>query len=106
MITANQANGNVHIGGIYLDPSVSQRVYNHSPDGFAWGYAGSGPSQLALALLLFFTGNSPWSEAHYQHLKFEIIAKWDKDANVKMPNKVITNWIKLRGGPLAREHME
>lgn len=24
---------------------------NHSPDGFAWGYPGSGPAQLALAIL-------------------------------------------------------
>lgn len=24
---------------------------NHSPDGFEWGYGGSGPSQLALAIL-------------------------------------------------------
>jgi hypothetical protein len=26
-------------------------LYNHSPDGFEYGYAGSGPAQLALALL-------------------------------------------------------
>ena len=26
-------------------------LFNHSPDGFAWGYPGSGPSQLALAIL-------------------------------------------------------
>src|SRR5215813_14027095 len=26
-------------------------LYNHSPDGFEWGYAGSGPAQLALAIL-------------------------------------------------------
>lgn len=26
-------------------------LVDHSPDGFSWGYAGSGPSQLALALL-------------------------------------------------------
>jgi len=26
---------------------------NHSPDGFEWGYAGSGPSQLALAILAY-----------------------------------------------------
>src|SRR5467141_965015 len=25
---------------------------NHSPTGFAWGYGGSGPAQLALALLI------------------------------------------------------
>jgi hypothetical protein len=31
-----------------LNPRCDLR--NHSPDGFQWGYAGSGPAQLALAL--------------------------------------------------------
>ena len=35
-----------------LHPRKSLAVYNHSPDGFAWGYGGSGPAQLALAILL------------------------------------------------------
>jgi len=26
-------------------------LYNHSPTGFEWGYGGSGPAQLALAIL-------------------------------------------------------
>ena len=26
-------------------------LFNHSPDGFNWGYGGSGPAQLALAIL-------------------------------------------------------
>ena len=26
-------------------------LFNHSPTGFSWGYGGSGPAQLALALL-------------------------------------------------------
>lgn len=26
-------------------------IYNHSPTGFEWGYSGSGPAQLALAIL-------------------------------------------------------
>lgn len=42
----------VYVNGRLLDPKSSQKVYNHSPDGFAWGYSGSGPSQLALAILL------------------------------------------------------
>lgn len=33
-----------------LHPSL--RLRNHSPTGFEWGYLGSGPSQLALALVL------------------------------------------------------
>ena len=32
-----------------LDPRWDLR--NHSPDGFEWGYGGSGPSQLALAII-------------------------------------------------------
>ena len=38
--------------GVPLSPEPSQQVRNHSPDGFSWGYHGSGPAQLALALLL------------------------------------------------------
>lgn len=32
-----------------LDPRLD--LYNHSPTGFEWGYGGSGPAQLALAIL-------------------------------------------------------
>ena len=32
----------------HLDPC--NRLYDHSPDGFNWGYGGSGPAQLGLAL--------------------------------------------------------
>ena len=42
----------VTVDGQVLTPARSQQVMNHSPDGFAWGYAGSGPAQLALAILL------------------------------------------------------
>src|SRR5204863_5783137 len=44
--------GAVTMDGALLRPGRSQRVINHSPDGFAWGYGGSGPAQLALAILL------------------------------------------------------
>ncbi len=38
--------------GKELSPQRSLNVVNHSPDGFSWGYGGSGPHQLALAILL------------------------------------------------------
>jgi hypothetical protein len=44
--------GDVLVDGVKLDPKPSQKLRNHSPDGFAWGYPGSGPAQLALAILL------------------------------------------------------
>jgi hypothetical protein len=31
-------------------------IVNHSPTGFSWGYAGSGPAQLALAILADYFG--------------------------------------------------
>lgn len=34
-------------------------LFNHSPDGFEWGYGGSGPAQLALAILADFLGPAP-----------------------------------------------
>ncbi len=57
-----------------LDPKPSQALRNHSPDGFEWGYAGSGPAQLALAILLDYTGDAATALRHYQTFKAEIIA--------------------------------
>jgi hypothetical protein len=37
-----------------LSPRFSQKIRNHSPDGFEVGYPGSGPAQLALAILIDF----------------------------------------------------
>ena len=49
-----------------------------SPTGFAWGYNGSGPAQLALAILIDYFGAKPGgkalAEALYQPFKFTVIA--------------------------------
>ena len=42
----------VMVDGRALAVGRSLAVWNHSPDGFECGYAGSGPAQLALAILL------------------------------------------------------
>ncbi len=42
----------VYLDGQWLDPKLSQQIHKHSPDGFSWGYSGSGPAQLALAICL------------------------------------------------------
>ena len=39
-----------------LTPDLSLKHRNHSPSGFEWGYSGSGPAQLALAILLDYFG--------------------------------------------------
>jgi Family of unknown function (DUF6166) len=46
---------------------------NHSPTGFGWGYAGSGPAQLALAILADCVGDER-ALANYMAFKFRVIA--------------------------------
>lgn len=48
---------------------------NHSPDGFEWGYGGSGPAQLALALLADATGNDALALEYHQRFKFAHVAR-------------------------------
>lgn len=48
---------------------------NHSPTGFSWGYNGSGPAQLALALLTHATGDPNTALEYYQQFKDRVIAR-------------------------------
>lgn len=63
-----------------LDPRASQQLRNHSPDGFSWGYAGSGPALLALSILLDYTGDENMALGRYQAFKQEIIAALPQEA--------------------------
>lgn len=69
-LTGYEKDRAVYLDGTRLNPEESQKVYNHSPDGFNWGYGGSGPAQLALAIILRLTGKSD----NYQDFKFKVIA--------------------------------
>ena len=46
----------------------------HSPTGFEWGYGGSGPAQLALALLAHALGDDKRAERLHQKFKSAHIA--------------------------------
>src|SRR6266536_1613349 len=54
-------------------------LYNHSPDGFAWGYGGSGPAQLALALAADVLDDDEAALDVYQRLKFRIVGRLPQD---------------------------
>ena len=59
-------------GGYPLNPRYDLR--HHSPTGFEWGYGGSGPAQLALALLADALGDDEQARRHYQDFKFKVVA--------------------------------
>lgn len=55
-------------------------IVNHSPSGFAWGYQGSGPAQLALAIMCTEYGEELDAHpCHYQDLKRHLIAGLETD---------------------------
>lgn len=70
-------------------------VRNHSPDGFAWGYGGSGPAQLALALLCDVAGVEVARE-HYQDFKWEVIGKLQQNSGWILPISSIRAWLEQR----------
>jgi hypothetical protein len=54
-------------------------IDNHSPTGFEWGYAGSGPAQLALAILADALGDDERAARLHQRFKFKVIAPLTRD---------------------------
>ncbi len=64
----------VTVDGNALTVYRSLAARNHSPDGFNWGYSGSGPAQLALAILLDVTDDRDYSLDHYQDFKRQFVA--------------------------------
>jgi hypothetical protein len=56
-----------------LDPRRDLR--NHSPEGFEWGFAGSGSAQLSLALLAHALGDDEMALRNYPDFKFRVVAR-------------------------------
>ncbi len=79
----------------------------HSPTGFAWGYGGSGPADLALSILCDVLGERPtrkqlyWGEYrardHYQQFKWEYVATWPFDDRWEIDSDTILCWLMSRG---------
>ena len=82
----------IYIGTKELLPSESQKIRNHSPDGFSWGYGGSGPAQLALAILLAFNLSKQTAQTLYQSFKWDVIAKLPQ-GDFELEDKKVRDWI-------------
>jgi hypothetical protein len=63
----------VTVDGRRLNPRLD--LWNHSPTGFEWGYCGSGPAQLALAILADHLRDDEQALNYYQRFKWAVIAK-------------------------------
>ena len=67
-------------------------IGRHSPDGFEWGYGGSGPAELALAILTDLLGKKP-PHLMYHSFKIAIIAHLDR-YQWYITDHAVTSWVK------------
>ncbi|MBX3397521.1 MAG: hypothetical protein KF873_02160 [Gemmataceae bacterium] len=86
-----------------LPPRTDLRL--HSPDGFEWGYRGSGPTQLALAILVELLGESPggldMAQDLYQDFRVAVVGRWPS-SSWSITAGEIDEWIETwRGYQLA-----
>lgn len=96
-------------GGEYAALPPRNDLLNHSPDGFEWGYSGSGPAQLALAILAKVTGDDQFAVKHHQQFKTDLIAPMSQTASeiIWPANHVLTwcrsrdEWERLKGSTLG-----
>lgn len=90
-VDSGELNWQVTVNGKALPQR--QDLRNHSPCGFAWGYGGSGPAQLALAILCYELGDEK-GEQLYQGFKWDIISRLEQDKPFRLTSQDIHRWAK------------
>ena len=93
----------VTVAGKLLDPVPSQAVCNHSRSGFAWGYGGSGPAQLARAILMARGVPPHVAVRFYQSFKWDCISRLPA-THFNLPIVVVDLWI--QGNILVPEELQ
>lgn len=77
--------------GKLLDPRFD--LERHSPAGFEWGYGGSGPAQLALAILAEITQDDQVALGLYQDFKWQLVSGIQNDEWILFEDNV-WSWIR------------
>ncbi|MYD94133.1 MAG: hypothetical protein F4Y02_10660 [Chloroflexi bacterium] len=82
----------VYIDDQRLGLARSLAVVPHSPTGFMWGYGGSGPAQLALALLLEAGLGDRDADRLHHPFKWEVVAKLPHDG-FELHGSTVWDWL-------------
>lgn len=71
--------------------NVFQQKTYHSPDGFEWGYAGSGPADLALNIMLIYLDEHDAMTIH-QDFKFNVLSSIPREGGT-ISGKTIIDYL-------------
>src|SRR5258708_17697696 len=92
--------GKVRVGS--LAPRLD--LMNHSPTGFSWGYGGSGPAQLALAILVDHLADRNRALAIYQDFKWKCIAHLNQNEGFELTAEQIDGFVSSIEAERKRNH--
>ena len=84
----------VTVNGHPLNPRLD--LWNHSPTGFEWGYSGSGPAQLALALVADHLAHDRQALDIYQRFKWAVVAGLPKKGWTLNSREIDQSLIRIR----------
>ena len=87
ILMARAGNGDIFV-------NIPHTIVRHSPDGFEWGYRGSGPSDLALNILILFTDQCT-ADRLYQEFKLDFISSMPKQGGM-IKSSTIQEWLGKR----------
>ena len=77
------------------DDVILKHIVRHSPDGFQWGYGGSGPSDLALSILTDYNNRYGLKGLNinciYQRFKEDFLITAGRDLSIN--NEEIEKWL-------------
>ena len=85
---------NVYLDSKRLDPQRSLEIANMSPSGFSWGYGGSGPSQLALALVLEAGASDREAQRFYSSFMQDTIQHMPDQQKFILTGDTVLDWLK------------
>ena len=92
----------------YLDGTGVRQPVAHvvqrSPDGLSWGYAGKGPADAALSILVAATGNRETAEALHEAFMHDILAKLPVNERFALPAAHVEAGLGANGAELAPTH--
>ena len=84
---------NGSVAPLPLEPSLE--IADHSPDGFNWGYDGSGSGQLALGILYEVTGNAELARNCHQMFKWDHVSRGGE--RWEIAEREVREWLRAVG---------
>lgn len=82
-----------------------KHVGSHSPDGFNWGYEGSGPADLAHSILAHHLAVPHVAPVLYQSFKRDVIARLDQDSGFVLGDAMVSEWLGRRWKNMSEDQI-